>query len=158
MIINSTISEISDLLDEFNDSIKRTLQSKGISNTGEAERSLRVELGHTFARSVGIFYIEFLDKGRGKNPSKADPNFRKNIRKWLVTKHGITDIDELETATDRVVYFINKLGTLIYRDNKKGLEIDKKVLSLKSKLSEAVTRGAVTDIKRVLNKFTNKHK
>ena len=152
MLIDSTLKEINDLLEEFNESIINSLRFHKITNTGEAERSLRVEIGREFAQSVGIFYLEYLDQGRGKDPKKKDPNFRKNIRSWLQTKHGITDADKLETATDRVVFFINKLGTLIYRDKSRGIQIDKKIEILRGKLKESVARGAVKDIKRMLNK------
>ena len=67
----TTIEAIIKDVERFNDSIVNALDSKNISNTREAAESIRIEFGFDFVRSIGIFYLEFLDTGRG--PGEPPP-------------------------------------------------------------------------------------
>ncbi|NIV13657.1 MAG: hypothetical protein GWN62_20965, partial [Aliifodinibius sp.] len=64
------------LVEEFNQQIRSDLNSKGIDNTGEASRSMRIEVEQIGTkvniRSLGIDYMYYLDQGRapGKFPPK----------------------------------------------------------------------------------------
>lgn len=148
--IEVTIKEV----EKFNDSIIATLDSKRISDTGEAARSLLVEHGENFVRSIGIFYIEFLDTGRA--PGKFPP--RAPIARWVESKLGISPSD---SEFDGVVYVISKkiadLGTTIFRNNSKGIELDKKIVTLRKNLNEALRESTIFTIEQRLNRFKTAH-
>lgn len=146
-------------LEYFNESIRDTLASKRINNTGEASKSLRIEVDKDIYKSIGIFYLEFLNTGRGKDPQKSSSGkFLENIKKWLRSKHGITDEEELETTGKRVVYFINKLGTLIYRNNSLGIELEKKTKVLKEAILSRIAETEAAEIRQVLDKYKKLYK
>ena len=144
-------------LELFNDSIRQTLNSKRISNTGEAENSLRVEFGKSgnsdIFKSIGIFYLEFLDTGRGGgNP----PPFNK-ILLWAMQKTG----QPKEEVWGLAVYVRNKIaemGTAIFRDNSKGIELDKKTQELKENVLIQIKKNEVAQITQKLDFFKNKYK
>jgi hypothetical protein len=150
--MNDSLNLIVQELNKFNLSIKNTLNQKNISNTGEAANSLRVEKGIDYGRSLGIFYLEFLDKGRG--PGKFPPV--KEIRNWVITKLKISDSKQVESITYLVSKKIAKLGTIIFQDNSKGLEIDKKIDVLRKSIRINLSRNVKTDINRKLNKYYKK--
>lgn len=148
--IDAAIKEV----EKFNDSIKDALNTKRISDTGEAARSLFVEHGADFVRSIGIFYLEFLDTGRG--PGKFPP--RRPIERWVESKLGISPSD---SEFDGVVYVISKkiadLGTAIFRNNSKGIELNKKIVTLRKNLNEALRESTVFTIKQRLDRFKRAH-
>ncbi|MCK5613612.1 hypothetical protein KAR91_67710 [Candidatus Pacearchaeota archaeon] len=141
-------------VEKFNDSIRDALNSKDISDTGEAARSLFVEHGKDFVQSIGIFYIEFLDTGRA--PGKFPP--RAPIARWVESKLGISPTDP---EFNGIVYVISKkiadLGTTIFRNQGKGIELDKKIVTLRKNLTEALTESVKTTIKQKLDKFKRVH-
>lgn len=152
--MSSQIDIVIKEVEKFNDSIKQALNSKKISNTGEAARSLRVEFGNDFVQSIGIFYLEFLDTGRGngKFPPAAP------IQKWVETKLGISpDSSEF----DGVVYLIRRkiarLGTEIFRNNSKGIELTEKIVSLKKEINKNVKESVFIGIKQRLDRFKKIH-
>ena len=108
-------------------------------------------------KSLGIFYIEFLDTGRGKANSGSGGAFLLAIKKWLRTKHGVTQEPQLTIAAKRVVYFINKLGTQIYRDNKKGIELSKKVTTLRQNIDQGLGKEVKAEVLQVLDRFKKKY-
>ena len=146
--IEATIKEV----EKFNDSIRDALNSKNISDTGEAARSLFVEHGEDFVRSIGIFYIEFLDTGRG--PGKKPP-FRP-ILVWAMRRTG----EDASGAWGLAVHVQNKiaeLGTLIFQNNSKGIELDKKIVTLRKNLNEALRESTILTIRQKLDKFKRAH-
>ena len=145
VIIDAIIQEV----EAFNESIRDALNSKNITNTGEAAKSLEVQYGENFVRSVGIFYLEFLDTGRGsgKFPPLAP------IMKWARQKLGITDENELKSVAFLVARKIAKLGTEIFRDNKKGIELEKKIIALRESIAERITTEATIEITKRLDNF-----
>ena len=154
-IIEAIVKEV----EAFNQSIRDTLASKRINNTGEASKSLEVIHGKDFVQSVGVFYLEFLDTGRGSNPKKSSKGkFLEAIKKWLRTKHGITKEPELTKKAEHVVYRINALGTLIFRDNKKGIELTKKISILRENINEEVADAVKIEIEQKLDKFKKIYK
>ena len=152
--MDEQITAIIKEVERFNDSIIETLDSKKISDTKEAARSLHVTYGNDFVRSVGIFYIEFLDVGRrpGKMPPLAP------IEDWVERKLGI---DYNDSDFDGIVYTIRRkiadMGTSIYLNNSKGLELNKKILTLRKALREEVTKSAVLSVRKKLRLFKNKN-
>jgi len=148
--IEATIKEV----EKLNESIRDALNSKNITNTGEAARSLRIEHGDDFVRSIGIFYLEFLDTGRGTG--KFPPS--EPIEKWVRTKLGISSINP---EFDGIVFVIRKkiaeLGTEIFRNNSKGIELDEKIVTLRENLSETLRETTVFEINQRLDKFKKAH-
>ena len=140
----------------FNESIQEALASKKINASGEASRSLRVEVidGVTtdIIRSIGIFYLEFLDTGRGRGKM---PPISKLIE-WAKIKFGKSEEESTQIAW-AVARNIQQLGTLIFRNNKKGIELSKKVVTLRKAINEKLGETAKADVKQLLNKFKKKH-
>jgi hypothetical protein len=145
-IIEQIISEV----EKFNESIIDVLDSKNISNTREAANSLRIEFGEDFVQSIGVFYLEFLDTGRG--PGIMPPY--EPIANWVNTKLGIDENDE---TFEGVVFAIRKkiadMGTEIFRNNSKGIELREKIITLRENIMKTTPKFVVSEIKQHLNKF-----
>jgi len=150
--MDAQIQAIIKEVEKFNDSIRDALNSKNISNTREAARSLYVDYGKDFVQSIGVFYLEFLDTGRA--PGKFPP--KKPIEEWVKTKLGKSESDP---EFDGIVYVIQRkiadLGTEIFRNNSKGIELSKKIVTLRENLRAAIKESAVLEIKQRLDKFKN---
>lgn len=146
--IEITINEV----EKFNDSIRDALNSKNISDTGEAANSLFIEHGADFVQSIGIFYIEFLDTGRA--PGKFPPI--EPLKDWAKSKFGADD-KEATSIAFAVAHKIKKLGTTIFISNSKGIELDKKIVTLRKNLKEALRESTVLAIRQKLDKFKRVH-
>jgi len=144
-VVETVIEE----LEQFNQLIIDSLNSKNISNTGEAAKSLRVKVDGNTIQSLDIFYLEFLDKGRGKGKF---PDLNK-IKSWVQSKLGITDENEINQVAFFVSRNIAKLGTAIFRDNSKGIEIDKKVAILRADIKENIGKAAKSEMIQKLDRF-----
>lgn len=148
------IQAIIDEVEKFNDSIKDALNSKNISDTKEAANSLRVDFGQDFVRSIGVFYLEFLDTGRGpgKFPPKAD------IERWVKSKLNKSESD---SDFDGIVFVIRRkiaeIGTTIFRNNNKGIELGEKIVTLRKAINESVTDVVKLQIKQGLDRFKKAH-
>jgi hypothetical protein len=143
-IIKSIIKEV----ELFNDSIREALDSKNITNTGEAARSLYVDYGENWVKSIGIFYLEFLDTGRG--PGKYPPI--SPLIKWAQSKFGV-DVIEAKSIAFAVAKKIADLGTEIYLNHGQGIELEKKIVTLKENLNQVIKESAKFEIKQKLNEF-----
>lgn len=152
-ISNTIISE----LEKFNEKIKARLdeniQGRKMTNSGNAKRSLQIVRDNNSFQSIGIFYLEFLDKGRG---SGKFPNLEA-IEKWVRTKLNITDNREAKQVTFLVGRKIAKLGTEIFKDNSKGLQLDKLIIELRTDLNDRITDFTKFAITKKLDRFKNKH-
>lgn len=146
--MNEIIQNIIIEVEKFNDSIKEALDSKKITNTGEAARSLRIDYGEDFVKSIGIFYLEFLDTGRG--PGKFPPI--QPLIDWAKKKFGVNDKEAKQIAflTARK---ISQLGTEIYINNGKGIELDKKIIILRENLNQSIKNSVKFEVKEKLNEF-----
>lgn len=151
--MNEIIKNIIIEVEKFNESIVKTLDSKNISNTREAANSLYVEHGKDFVRSIGVFYLEFLDTGRA--PGKFPP--KKNIEDWVKTKKGISEQDP---EFDQVVFLVQRkiaeVGTAIYINNRKGIELDKKIVTLRKAINESIKESVVVEVTQKLDEFKKK--
>lgn len=139
-------------LEKFNESIVEALDSKRISNTREAARSLRIEHGDDFFRSIGIFYLEFLDTGRG--PGNPPPFNR--ILEWAMQKTG----QPKEKVWGLAVYVTDKiarLGTEIFRNNSEGIELQEKIVTLRKEIQVAVKQATIVTIRQKLDRFKKIH-
>lgn len=146
--IEAAIKEV----EKFNNSIRDALDSKNISNTGEAANSLFVDYGENFVRSIGIFYLEFLDTGRG--PGKYVPI--KPLQDWAKQKFGIGEKESLSIAF-AVSEKIRQLGTEIFLHHGEGIELSEKIITLRENLRIALRESTVFTIKQRLNRFKQAH-
>lgn len=148
--IEAAIKEV----EKFNDSIIDALDSKNISNTGEAARSIYIEHGEDFVRSIGIFYLEFLDTGRA--PGKFPP--KEPIERWVQSKLGLSPGN---SEFNGIVFVIQRkiaqLGTEIYLNKGKGIELSEKIVTLRENLNIALRESTVLTIKQRLNRFKIAH-
>ena len=144
--IEAAIKEV----EKFNDSIIDALDSKNISNTGEAARSIYIDFGENFVRSIGIFYLEFLDTGRA--PGKFPP--REPIAEWVQSKFGLSPGS---SEFDGIVFVIQRkiaqLGTEIYLNKGRGIELSEKIVTLRENLNIALRESTVLTIKQKLDRF-----
>ena len=139
-------------LEIFNQSIKDSLDGKNITNTGTAKKSIRIEVDNNSYKSIGIFYLEFLDSGRG---SGGIPPINK-IQNWVKTKLGVTDEKESLSIAFAVAKKIQKLGTEIFENPAKGIQLDEKIAELKKNIESKIAEKTVVDITRGLNLFKNR--
>ena len=141
-------------LNAFVSSVRETLRVKGIDNTLEASNSLRVEMSEKGGAVYGVDYFYFLDKGR--KPGKFPPV--KNMRDWVRTKLGITEPKELARVAYLVGRKISREGTSIYKDNSKGLQLDKLIFNFTQNLAPKLEAGIAADIVNKLNSKNNDSK
>lgn len=135
-------------VEKFNDSIKDALNSKGISDTGEAANSLYIKHGRDFVQSIGIFYLEFLDTGRG--PGEPPPF--KPILEWAMRRTG----EDASGAWGLAKYVQNKIaeiGTTIFINNSRGIELDEKIVTLRKAINEEVAKSVKVQVLKKLDKF-----
>lgn len=133
---------VKDMAEEVNQAIKDDLKNKGIDTTGAASNSLRIYVDGNKVQSWGVDYMYFLDKGRG--PGKFPPP--DVLQAWVNDKG-------LSIAPYLVGKKISEEGTEIYKNNSKGIELDKKLDELKSELSKNISKFVKID---VLNKIKNR--
>jgi len=136
-------------LENLNEEIKSRLDGKNITNTGNAKRSLRVEHDNNNYRSVGIFYLEFLNAGRGGGKF---PNVSK-IENWVRTKLGISEDKKVKQVAFLVSRKIAKLGTEIFSKNSKGIELENLILKLKKNINREISEQIKIDIIQKLDKY-----
>lgn len=124
----------------FNESIERTMSEKNMDASGNAARSLRVDQrGYVFV-SVGIDYIEYLDRGRppGKFPPMAA------IERWVNLKQ--LKIDPYVVAAN-----IGKNGTRIFRNRELGLKLEDKTAVLQASINKVLPKFVSNQIKTAFN-------
>lgn len=139
-LIDNTVK----LVEGFNDDIKSDLSSKNIDNRGIASNSLRIETTKNSVKSIGVFYLTFLDKGRG--PGKFPPP--EVIAGWAATK-------PVEINPYLIGRKIAREGTEIFKNPSKGILLDQK----RDKLAKAINENApkwVKDDLLILIKAGNK--
>ena len=125
------------LVERLNEDIRQTLAAKKIDNTKEAANSLRIDVDEQRerVRSLGVFYIYFLDVGR--KPGKFPPV--DVIEEWARTK-------PVEANPYLVARKIAREGTEIYKNRSKGLELDKKRNRLQQEIREKAPKWAKEDV------------
>jgi len=137
-----TVSEIIEAeLNLFNTSIQQTMSDKNMDASGNAARSLTVEQrGYIFV-SVGIDYIEYLNRGRppGKFPPMAA------IERWVNLK-GLK-IDPFVIARN-----IADNGTRIFRNRELGLKLEDKTTALEASINKVLPKFVADQIKTAFNK------
>ena len=132
----------------FNDDLKKTINEKGLTNTGRTGASIQVRTTGNIVESIGVGYIGVLDKGR--RPGKFPPVLA--IQEWARTKLGISDEKDLKNAAYAISRKIAREGTAIYNDNSKGIELDKKIETLKQSITKNISKYVANVIKNELTK------
>jgi hypothetical protein len=94
------------------------MSNKNLDVTGRASASLKVVKSANKIASVGIDYIEYLNRGRG--PGKFPPIDK--IKQWV-------DARNLEVAPYVIARKIAQEGTEIYKDRTKGIMSNKYYIS-----------------------------
>ena len=102
-------------LEKLSERIAKRIDERGLNSSGSAKDSLEVKDNKLY----GNDYIYFLDKGR--RPGKFPPV--QNMLEWVRRKLGITD-ESANSIAYLVGRKISREGTAIYKDNKKGLQLD----------------------------------
>jgi hypothetical protein len=139
----------------FNESIRETLKAEKINATGEASKSLRVESDNNSVKSLGVFYLEFLDTGRGHG--KYPPLDK--ILDWVKVKFPEKNEDEAEIFAKIVQQRIAKLGTLIFQNNGVGgIRLSEKKELVRQNLSIALKKEVKEQLTQRLDKFKKLYK
>lgn len=134
-LIKNTIEEVN----KFNDEIKSDLSNKNIDTSGNASNSIRIEDDDKSVRSLGIFYLTFLDQGRG--PGKFPPPDA--MAGWAIRK-------PVEINPYLIGRKIAREGTEIYKDKNKGIMLDEKRKRLQETIKKEAPKWAKTDLLKVL--------
>ena len=146
--MSETINIIAKEAQQTLDEIVTSLATQKIDNTGAARESLRLEIKENQVLGIGIFYLEFLDKGRG--PGKMPPF--QPIFDWVTSKLGLSG-----TAAMSATYHIrNKIadhGTDIFINNELGIELDEKIEKLRERIKKNIGESIKVDVKRELDKY-----
>lgn len=146
--MSKTTEIVRTVLNNFNKSIKDAIDSKGLSNTGKAKDSLRIEVKETLnkvnGKSIGVDYLEVLNTGRG--PGKFPPPNK--IEAWTETKP--VEIDPFLVGRK-----IAREGTEIFKDKSKGIELDKLTAQAAKELTKKIAVGIAFDLQQKLNKFAD---
>lgn len=112
--------------------IQAVMASKNLDNTGDAYQSLEVS-GNQL---IGLDYIFYLDKGSApwQNPS----NYK--ALGYILTKNGWSKINPYAAA-----WSIANLGSQIYRNNAKGLQLDLLVNNMLEDLTKELPDEAAAE-------------
>jgi len=132
---------------EFNTSIASDMDKKRITDTNKAKRSLKVVVSGNSVKSIGIDYIEYLN--RGSAPWKGDDNKNAKILGYILEKNGWSD--RRKTNPYAAAYGIVRKGSKIYRNKSKGLELEKKVEVLTKEIIEGLSKVEAENISIRLN-------
>jgi len=144
-------------LEVFNQEIKDDMVSKRINASGKASNSLRVEVDEQAKsyQSIGVDYLEFVDRGRGANKDQSKIGvhnwasyYGENVLKPWAQSKGLNFDNYYLLAKS-----IAEKGTRILRDHSKGIEIDPKIEDLTRRIKEKVPKGLKADILKQLNKY-----
>ena len=117
-------------VEKFNDWIKNELNR--FNDTNEASQSLRVEKYDKGVRSYGVSYLEFLN--RGSKPWGGDELTNTRILGYILQKSGWSDRKGINSYA--AAHGIVTKGSKVYRGEKKGLKLEKKVEKLRQNILE----------------------
>lgn len=112
-------------LEAYNEVVRQEMTSKKMDASGVARNSLRVEQSGAVISSVGIDYIQYLNRGRP--PGRFPP--MDAIARWVGEK-GVS------VAPYVIARNIAQNGTRIYRNRELGLKLEEKNAALEAELNE----------------------
>lgn len=131
-------------LNELKDTIKAEMRNKGLYNSGETSDSLDVKNNTLFGSEV----ILYLDQGR--KPGKHPPP--QNIVEWVRSKLGINDLKKSRQIAYLVGRKISEKGTEIYRNKRKGLQLEDKINTTIDNIYKEIPDYVIGEIRTILNK------
>jgi hypothetical protein len=150
---NILIDTIIEEAEKTNAEIKTALKTKGINDTGRASNSIHIVTEANRVMSLGIFYLEFLNSGRGKTRKSEGGVLLKRIRVWVESKLGLSG-EEAERAAVLITLRIHEEGTRIKKNPAKyGIELTPKIEDLKRRLNERLGAAAKIEILEKLDRF-----
>lgn len=137
------------LLDSIAIQVERTNEQirQSIPNDqGKAARSLRVEIVGNEVRSLGISYIEYLN--RGSAPWANPDNYKKlgfilDQSRWAA-RNGVNPY--------AAAYSIAHHGSQIFQGKKQGIELEKKIEELKARLRQNIPGYVRTEIMNMIKR------
>ncbi|MDX1699875.1 MAG: hypothetical protein R3250_04610 [Melioribacteraceae bacterium] len=154
--MSEALKFIENEVDNFNQVLKDTIDSKGLNASGNAKNSIRRQTDeqNQVVYSVGADYIEFLNTGRA--PGKFPPV--SNMMNWVNIKPvSMQNANGNELSDNSKAFLagrkISREGTEIYKDKSKGIELSSKVATLRESIAAGLAQYAKADILEELNKF-----
>lgn len=147
------INVIIEQVEQFNKDLARVLQSRKFIDTGKALRSLKIRSGKNFVQSIGVNYLEFLNRGSRPWSDKSFTSVKKlgyilHISGWAKRK-GLNPY--------AVAASIVKKGSQVFRGKRAGIEADELVKDFKDNLRIETKLYTSLEIKRKLNCFSSKY-
>lgn len=140
---------ISDSLRKLGDEIGSEIERRGFSDTG-ASQEFEIRFEGTKVQLLGANYIRYLVYGRP--PGKFPPV--KKIKEYVSRNNIMIEIDGRALTENQVAYVIGRSiarnGTLIYRGQKEGLELNRIVDNFADRLVEDIANEALENIKTEL--------
>ena len=138
-------------VEQFNKDLARILQVRNLVDTRRALKSLRVVKSSRAVLSVGVDYLEFLDRGSGpwadkSQKSKLKLGFILKVSGWAARK----GVNPWAAAS-----VIVESGSQIFRGEKAGIEINNLISDFTKRLVVSVTAFSSLQITRGLNKFNS---
>jgi len=116
-------------LEALRKAIIERLAEQGLDNSGIAGASLEIEDNEL----TGIFYLYYLDQGRG--PGKLPPV--DSIKEWVQSKLSITD-EEADNVAFAIAFKISEEGTEIKKDRGNGLLLEEMIEPMMKSLDKAL--------------------
>lgn len=132
----SFIDVIKEEVDRTNEQIRQSIPK----DQGEAARSIRTDVVGNEVRSIGLDYIEYLDKG---SRPWSNPDKYKSLG-FILDKSGWGERHNISPYA--AAYSIAHDGSLIWQGKKQGIELDKKLEDLQSRLREKLAIFVKTSI------------
>lgn len=146
--------KVKDLLIEFNENLAKTLDNKGITATGTARDTLTVEMDerNQVGQSIGKYYLEFLDRGRGAGRFPPPDN----INAWIRVKLGIQEDKVVRQVSFLIGRKLATEGSEIYKNPGQGIELDvlatEFIKRLKSELPRVIKEHVLLGLRSEMKK------
>lgn len=136
----SFIDAIKEEVERTNEQIRQSIPK----DQGRAAQSLRVDVVENEVRSIGLDYIEYLDRGSApwSNPDKF-----KSLG-FILDRSGWGDRHNISPYA--AAYSIAHDGSLIWQGKKQGIELDKKLADLQARLKQKLAIFVKTDITNMI--------
>lgn len=134
----SFIDVIKEEVDRTNEQIRLSIPK----DQGEAARSIRTDVVGNEVRSIGLDYIEYLDRG---SAPWSNPDKYKSLG-FILDKSGWGDRHNISPYA--AAYSIAHDGSLIWQGKKKGIELDSKLADLQTRLKEKLAIFVRTEINK----------
>lgn len=140
---------MSDLFNMVKEEVERTneqIRQAMPRDEGKAASSLHVEIAGNKINSVGLSYIEYLDRG---SAPWADPSKYRSLG-FILEKNGWSDRHNINAYA--AAFVIAHEGSQIYKGRKQGIELNDKLLQLKERIKQNIPKFVKTQISNTLNK------